>query len=35
MNLKKLIISFIIVFLPNQILAKESNNHQFNFIKNF
>ena len=32
MNLKKLIISFIIVFLPTQILAKESNNHQFNFF---
>ena len=32
MNLKKLIIFFIIVFLPTQILAKESNNHQFNFF---
>ena len=32
MNLKQLIISFIIVFLPTQILAKESNNHQFNFF---
>ena len=32
MNLKKLIISFIIVFLQTQVLAKESNNHQFNFF---
>ena len=31
MNLKKLIISFIILFLPTQLLAKESNN-QFNFF---
>jgi len=31
MNLKKLIISFIILFLPSQLLAKESNN-QFNFF---
>ena len=35
MNLKKLIISFIILFLPTQLLAKETNN-QFNFfIGNF
>ena len=31
MNLKKLIISFIILFLPTQLLAKETNN-QFNFF---
>ena len=31
MNLKKLIISFIILLLPTQVLAKESNN-QFNFF---
>ena len=31
MNLKNLIISFIIMFLPTQLLAKESNN-QFNFF---
>ena len=36
MNLKKLIVLFIILFLPTQVLAKESNNHQFNFfIGNF
>ena len=32
MNLKKLIVIFIILFLPTQVLAKESNNHQFNFF---
>ena len=32
MNLKKLIVLFIILFLPTQVLAKESNNHQFNFF---
>ena len=32
MNLQKLIVLFIILFLPTQVLAKESNNHQFNFF---
>ena len=32
MNLKKLVVLFIILFLPTQVLAKESNNHQFNFF---
>ena len=32
MNLKKLIVLFIILFLPTQVLAKESKNHQFNFF---
>ena len=32
MNLQKLILLFIILFLPTQVLAKESNNHQFNFF---
>ena len=32
MNLKKLIVIFIILFLPTQVLAKESNNHQSNFF---
>ena len=32
MNLKKLIIFFVILFSATQVLAKESNSHQFNFF---
>ena len=32
MNLKKLILLFVILFSANAVLAKESNNHQFNFF---
>jgi len=32
MNLKKLIIFFVIMFSATAVLAKDSNNHQFNFF---